>query len=471
MKEKLSFTAEWSEVGVTVALKTLDLMSKLQTKDKNIQQALSELIKDERLVSFLANTISDGKKDDIQTALRVLQESCKKADFHLAWLGDLIFGSNRKKEEELKILRKRHNDIALSPMAASRVDPSLSMLSKDPLKSSSRRRDRNNPKTSTFVNSLLDESTIESLIDKMKSGMEIKDTKASEIMDVYEAKLSSLQTKESHLQDLLEAKTLALVQSDRMISQYRCRRAQSEAECTKLRNLLQETEKRCEGQTEQIHGFAESEKVSCQQIQKLKSQIKNLQTIAAEHEQLKIAFDEQTNRLATLKEALTAAQKEHESLSELSEMLRRHNDNLKSQHDCATRQLHQLEEERKKIVQQMQQKDLKMNELSETIRAQAEDLQNKKDELNQLENSFTLTKAELAKKEQVKKELTHKVASLELVCSQREKVVKEKEQQLKDQQENLDKYAQMSAMIHSLTSGTVSIAKSEEKPGVISKKK
>ena len=85
MKEKLSFTAEWSEVGVTVALKTLDLMSKLQTKDKNIQQALSELIKDERLVSFLANTISDGKKDDIQTALRVLQESCKKADFHLAW--------------------------------------------------------------------------------------------------------------------------------------------------------------------------------------------------------------------------------------------------------------------------------------------------------------------------------------------------------------------------------------------------
>jgi hypothetical protein len=42
-------------------------------------------LQDERLVSFLANTISNGQKDDIQTALRVFQESCRKGDFHVAW--------------------------------------------------------------------------------------------------------------------------------------------------------------------------------------------------------------------------------------------------------------------------------------------------------------------------------------------------------------------------------------------------
>ena len=49
--------------------------------------------------------------------------------------------------------------------------------------------------------------------------------------------------------------------------------------------------------------------------------------------------------------------------------------------------------------------------------------------------------------------------------------MKEREVQLKGLQEHLDKYAQMSAMIHSLTGGTVPIVKNEEKPGTISKKK
>ena len=63
------------------------------------------------------------------------------------------------------------------------------------------------------------------------------------------------------------------------------------------------------------------------------------------------------------------------------------------------------------------------------------------------------------------------MASLELVCGQHEKMVKDKEQQLKEQQEHLDKYAQMSAMIHSLTSGTVPIIKNEDKPNSMIKKK
>ena len=38
-------------------------------------------------------------------------------------------------------------------------------------------------------------------------------------------------------------------------------------------------------------------------------------------------------RVKTLEDALAAAKKEHESIYEIKEMLRRHNDNLKNQHD------------------------------------------------------------------------------------------------------------------------------------------
>ncbi|XP_046844894.1 protein CIP2A homolog [Xenia sp. Carnegie-2017] len=465
MKEKLTFTADWSEVGVSVALKTLDLMSQLIPFDKNIKETQSELIKDDRLLSFLAHTISEGQKDDVQVALRVLQQSCKTNDFHIAWLGDLIYCNNRMKQDELKVLRKRNDELNLSPLSQPRFDPSLTLLSAGDRKVSASRRNRNSPKTSTFINSVHDESTIESLIDKMKSGLEIKDTKASEIMDVYEAKLASLLTKESHLQDLLEAKSLALAQSDRMISQYRCRRAQSEAECTKLRQMLQETEKRCESQSDLINGYAESKRESTEQMEKFKSQIKNLQQTANAHDQLKITFAEESNRLKTVKEALVAAHKEHESLSELNEMLRRHNNNLKEQHDCSTRQLRQLEEERKNIMLQVQQKDIKINELTENVNTLAERVKNTSEDLVKTENSYEKCKTELVKKEHTIKELVHKVASLELVCSQNEKSIKEKEEQLREQQKRIDKYAQLSAMIHNMTGNDIPAAKFDEKPG------
>ena len=83
-----------------------------------------------------------------------------------------------------------------------------------------------------------------------------------------------LKQKESHLQDLVDAKSLALTQADRLISQYRGRKAHIDEEvlicvqlslllilflvylkCLKLRTLLQGAERHSEGLTEKVSVF------------------------------------------------------------------------------------------------------------------------------------------------------------------------------------------------------------------------
>jgi len=303
------------------------------------------------------------------------------------------------------------------------------------------------------------DANIESLIEKMKSGLEIKpDPHASEIMDIYEAKLAALETKESHLQDLLEAKALALSQADRLISQYRCRRAQSEAECAKLMQLLQTTEKKAEKQTEQINELLQAQKAATKEMEVLMRHNENLKVVEEEHEQLKIAFAEQSQRLETSQRSLMAAQDEHKALSDLNEMLRRHNDNLKSQHDCTTKQLQELETERKKVVQQLKEKDSKCQELRKTLQKQEEETKEREKNIDELQSKNESLKSDLTKADKERKELAHKLSSLELICRQNEDVIKKREVAIKELQSELDRQAQIAAMIHNLSSGKVPIS-------------
>ena len=60
----------------------------------------------------------------------------------------------------------------------------------------------------------------------------------TDIIDIYEYKLSTLETKVSQIEALQEAKSLSLQQSERLLAQLRCKLADSESECQKLSNSL-----------------------------------------------------------------------------------------------------------------------------------------------------------------------------------------------------------------------------------------
>ncbi|KAJ7379243.1 hypothetical protein OS493_017752 [Desmophyllum pertusum] len=446
----------WSLEGVSVVLQMLDLLCKLKNDVKGLKDQLASALQDQRLVPFLARSLSSDSRNSVQKALRILCEANSLPDFQGIWLGDLIASNNAAREEEMTLLR-RPTETELSPPSSPRHHVSIT----NGRNSSSLRSvglDYIPVKITAPVKNAHHDSNIESLIEKMKSGLEIKpDPHASEIMDIYEAKMAALVTKESHLQDLLEAKALALAQADRLISQYRCRRAQSEAECAKLMQLLQTTEKKAEQQAEQINELLQAQKAATKEMEVMMRHNENLQAVAEEHEQLKIGFAEQSQRLETSQRSLMAAQDEHKALSDLNEMLRRHNDNLKSQHDCTSKQLQELEQERKKVVQQLKEKDAKYQELRKALQKQEEETKQCEKNINDLQEKNESLKNDLTKAEKERKELSHKLSSLELICRQNEDVIKKREVAIKELQSELDRQSQIAAMIHNLSSGKVPI--------------
>jgi len=447
----------WSSEGVSVVLQMLDLLCKLKNDVIGLKEQLAFVLQDQRLVPFLARSMASESRDSVQKALRILSEATSLPDFQAIWLGDLIASNNAAREEEMALLR-RPNDTELSPPTSPRHQVSLAN-SRNAATIRSVGLDHVPVKIKAPVKNSQHDANIESLIEKMKSGLEIKpDPHASEIMDIYEAKLAALETKESHLQDLLEAKALALSQADRLISQYRCRRAQSEAECAKLMQLLQTTEKKAEKQTEQINELLQAQKAATKEMEVLMRHNENLKVVEEEHEQLKIAFAEQSQRLETSQRSLMVAQDEHKALSDLNEMLRRHNDNLKSQHDCTTKQLQELETERKKVVQQLKEKDSKCQELRKTLQKQEEETKEREKNIDELQSKNESLKSDSTKADKERKELAHKLSSLELICRQNEDVIKKREVAIKELQSELDRQAQIAAMIHNLSSGKVPIS-------------
>ncbi|XP_046733639.1 protein CIP2A isoform X2 [Silurus meridionalis] len=393
-------------------LKTLELMSHLKQHVVDMETCFYRILQDPRMVTPLSQALTSRHRGRVHAALRVLFEAAPLPDFPAIILGESIAANNAywKREGELGVRGSGVQEDGV-------------------------------PAVKNFAPNSPSRQNIDSLIEKLQSGIQeqIKDVHMSEIIDVYEQKISALASKEGRLQDLLEAKALALSQADRLIAQYRCQRAQAEAEARKLASLLKDTERRKEDlQAELSDQVMEVEKLKSDSQQLLQHNSR-LQAVSDEHQNLKSTYNQLLSRYSKSEVMLKELQATHISLTQQAESLRKSNEGFRLQQERLSSELQQKEEKISGMEAEMQEKRDTIAELQAEARRQEEQAEEMKENINTL-------RKELAKTEQARKDASIKASSLELQRSQLESKLQKRE-------EELGKHTQMIAMIHSLSSG------------------
>ncbi|KAK3098139.1 hypothetical protein FSP39_016534 [Pinctada imbricata] len=434
--KRVACIEDWSDTGVEVVIFCMDLMAKLRKSIPEVDGLFCSLLQDSRVVPFLSAGLISSDRARVQTTLQLFITGSSLEGFPTVLLGESIAGTVVKSERtEEQVVRPSypkhatngHHDSGIHSFTSSKTD-------------------------SVLQNSDYDDS-IKNIIDKMRSGLEVKDIKSSEIIDIYEHKLQAMQTKENHLQDLLEAKTLALAQADRLIAQNRSRRAQHDAEAHKMRILLQESERRSEDLREQLNEVKLQKESYGNKIEHLQQDIQRLETLAEEHKHLTEAHAELTERIESLERSLLSLRQEHKTLSDMHEMLQKHNESLKHQHDVASEQLIKLQDERKQLSKQLKEKETKFSETSKSLQKLQKEYDKTEKERSQMEVSIDKLRESLEKTEMAKKKLQHENSKLDLVCKQHESDLTDKDEKIKHLQTELEKHTQIAALIHSLSSG------------------
>ncbi|KAM6907980.1 protein CIP2A isoform 1-T1 [Lycodopsis pacificus] len=411
--------SDLSQVCADALLKTLELMSKLRQQVKDMETSFYRMLQDQRIVTPLSLALTSHHRERVQTGLSLLFEASPLPDFPSLVLGESMAANNAYRQREAELSVKR--------VAVQEVPPS-SIL--DCSSGSSR--------------------SIHSLVDKIQNGLELqehqKDSHVSQIIDVYEQKLSAFASKETRLQDLLEAKALALSQADRLIAQYLFERAQAEAEACKLGSLLKEAERRREDLQGELSNQVQEVALAKADIEELLHHNARLQQDSDTHQDLKGVYNALLNRFNESERLLKELQTAHISLTKQSDALRRNHEALQLQHQKTASGLEEREEEIRSLRSDLQQKNSDIAGLRGELRAEEEKLQEKDRERRELEETVDALRKELNKTEQARKEASIKASSLEMQKSTLEMKLKQKE-------DELSKHSSMIAMIHSLSSG------------------
>ncbi|CAL1539865.1 unnamed protein product [Lymnaea stagnalis] len=296
-----------------------------------------------------------------------------------------------------------------------------------------------------------DETTLANFIERMESIIEPKDTKTTEIIEVFEHRIKALQIKEEHMNNLLEAKSLSITQADRLIAQLRAEKASHFTEAKKLQNILKDCERKSEQMMSQMNEMricGEKDKMHFEKL--IKDAKEEIETVKRER-------DENAEKCMELEEQVAASSQENRTLASMMEKLQDAHETLKEQYNVSCNQSKQLEEERKNLSKQLKEKDTSLQKLSSSLQA----LQNKyndtekaraelEKEKEDIEAYVDKLRNQLSSSENSCRQLQQRAVTLEDINRDQESQLKMKTDKIGELEAELEKHNQIVSFISNL---------------------
>uniref|UniRef100_A0A158Q819 Protein CIP2A n=1 Tax=Elaeophora elaphi TaxID=1147741 RepID=A0A158Q819_9BILA len=215
--------------GVAVVLKLLRILTSLKDYSKSHKDLYWKILKDDRLVPFIAYAIADGGTDLTHEALLLFIHCAQSHTFPTKWLGDLIASCPREKTVVSNVARnclsRSSSEVALNGDA----NGLLTDGKKTP-------RDRLTYKGETA-------KQVDVLSDKLRQSNDLKDPRVSQLLNMYEKQVQILKIRERELEEMV-TKMEDSVRSEHL--QYLRNKEDNENEITSLLKSVADCEKKIE---------------------------------------------------------------------------------------------------------------------------------------------------------------------------------------------------------------------------------
>ena len=439
---------EFTYLSISVVLHGLWLARNLKSYDTNFEKLLYSSLQDSKIIPFLAKAMTGFDRSQMQVALRLHQEALPLPSFPSIQLAETVcyFNEKTKKSKTSANLSNCRSDFSsfvndknvLSLQTAtintSRSKKSDVSVSHD-IKNSTDNEDKEN------IQSLI--ATIQN-VSPEESNVDVKvSNKTSQIVTLYENKLSSILTIKNNLQDLLEAKTLALSQADRIINQHRVQIAKTEEDARKMAGILQASETCCERLTETVKTLESDKSTMERDLQTVVEENQNLHKVADHYDKMQVAYQDNLYKIEVLERNLKTLRQEYDTLKELHDMVQRHSEKLKQQHNQMTVRLEEVEEDRMKLLKRVSDLESSVSDLTQLVEEQDRATQVLVQEKNDCDLALKSSKSQVSKLEELTKELKIKESQLSHSVS-------EKEDEILCLKQTLDKQSQTLSMITEL---------------------